>query len=76
MPAAERMAELGEVDLLVIGGGVNGAGVARDAAGRGLSVLLCERTISAREPARAPESWCTGGFATSNTTSSGWSARR
>jgi glycerol-3-phosphate dehydrogenase len=31
------------VDLLVIGGGVNGAGVARDAVGRGLSVLLCEK---------------------------------
>jgi glycerol-3-phosphate dehydrogenase len=30
-------------DLLVIGGGVNGAGIARDAAGRGLSVLLCEK---------------------------------
>ena len=27
-------------DLLVIGGGINGAGIARDAAGRGLSVLL------------------------------------
>ncbi len=33
----------GVVDLLVIGGGVNGAGVARDAAGRGLSVILCEK---------------------------------
>ncbi len=31
------------IDLLVIGGGVNGAGVARDAAGRGLSVTLCEK---------------------------------
>ena len=31
------------VDLLVIGGGVHGAAVARDAAGRGLSVHLCER---------------------------------
>ena len=31
------------VDLLVIGGGVNGAGIARDAAGRGLSVILCEK---------------------------------
>src|SRR5262245_10443414 len=30
-------------DLLVIGGGINGAGIARDAAGRGLSVLLIER---------------------------------
>jgi glycerol-3-phosphate dehydrogenase len=30
-------------DLLVIGGGINGAGIARDAVGRGLSVLLVER---------------------------------
>jgi glycerol-3-phosphate dehydrogenase len=30
-------------DLLVIGGGVNGAGIARDAAGRGLRVLMCEK---------------------------------
>ena len=32
-----------ETDLLVVGGGINGAGIARDAAGRGLSVLLAER---------------------------------
>jgi len=30
-------------DLAVVGGGVNGAGIARDAAGRGLKVLLCEQ---------------------------------
>jgi glycerol-3-phosphate dehydrogenase len=30
-------------DLLVVGGGINGAGIARDAAGRGLSVLLVEK---------------------------------
>lgn len=30
-------------DLLIIGGGINGVGVARDAAGRGYSVLLAER---------------------------------
>lgn len=30
-------------DLLVIGGGINGVGIARDAAGRGLKVLLCEQ---------------------------------
>lgn len=30
-------------DLMVIGGGINGCGIARDAAGRGLSVALCER---------------------------------
>jgi len=32
-----------EVDLLIIGGGINGAGIARDAAGRGLEVMLCEK---------------------------------
>ena len=39
------MADVGRqvVDLLVIGGGINGAGIARDAAGRGLSVVLCEK---------------------------------
>ncbi len=37
------MTDHGTVDLAVIGGGVNGAGIARDAAGRGLSVLLCEK---------------------------------
>lgn len=35
--------ETGVYDLFVVGGGVNGAGIARDAAGRGLSVLLCEK---------------------------------
>lgn len=30
-------------DLFIVGGGINGAGIARDAAGRGLSVFLCEQ---------------------------------
>lgn len=30
-------------DLIVIGGGINGTGIARDASGRGLNVLLCEQ---------------------------------
>ncbi|MFZ9134152.1 MAG: FAD-dependent oxidoreductase, partial [Gemmobacter sp.] len=29
-------------DLFIIGGGINGCGIARDAAGRGLSVVLAE----------------------------------
>ena len=29
-------------DLFIIGGGINGCGIARDAAGRGLSVALAE----------------------------------
>jgi glycerol-3-phosphate dehydrogenase len=32
-----------DYDLAIIGGGVNGAGIARDAAGRGWRVFLCER---------------------------------
>lgn len=31
------------IDLCIIGGGVNGAGIARDASGRGLSVVLLEK---------------------------------
>ncbi len=31
-----------DYDLIIIGGGINGAGIARDAAGRGMSVLLAE----------------------------------
>jgi glycerol-3-phosphate dehydrogenase len=32
-----------DFDLAIIGGGINGAGIARDAAGRGLKVVLCEQ---------------------------------
>src|SRR6266571_5145463 len=41
MPLMSVMSE--RFDLLVVGGGINGVGIARDAAGRGLSVLLCEK---------------------------------
>ena len=30
-------------DLLIVGAGINGAGIARDAALRGLDVIICER---------------------------------
>jgi glycerol-3-phosphate dehydrogenase len=42
-------------DLLVIGGGINGAGIARDAAGRGLSVMLAEKD----DLAAATSQWST-----------------
>src|ERR1700684_32887 len=42
-------------DLLVIGGGVNGCGIARDAAGRGNSVFLCEMN----DLASGTSSWST-----------------
>src|SRR5438270_1183900 len=34
---------MADFDLAIIGGGINGVGIARDAAGRGLSVLLIEQ---------------------------------
>src|SRR5262245_25713745 len=34
---------MADFDLAIIGGGINGAGIARDAAGRGLRVLLVEQ---------------------------------
>jgi glycerol-3-phosphate dehydrogenase len=37
------MADFDNFDLAIIGGGINGAGIARDAAGRGLRVLLVEQ---------------------------------
>jgi len=42
--AANPTGDPGEAfDLLIVGGGINGAGIARDAAGRGLTVVLCEK---------------------------------
>ncbi|MFL5286920.1 MAG: glycerol-3-phosphate dehydrogenase, partial [Rhodopila sp.] len=37
------MADLERYDLAIIGGGINGAGIARDAVGRGYSVFLCDK---------------------------------
>ena len=42
-----------DLDLLVIGGGINGVGIARDAAGRGLKVALVEKD----DLASATSSW-------------------
>ena len=50
------------LDLLVIGGGINGAGVARDAAGRGLSVLLCEQADLASGTSSASSKLIHGGL--------------
>jgi glycerol-3-phosphate dehydrogenase len=45
----------GIFDLAIIGGGVNGCGIARDAAGRGNSVFLCEMN----DLASGTSSWST-----------------
>ena len=49
-------------DLAVIGGGVNGAGIARDAAGRGLSVLLVEQHDLAAHTSSASSKMIHGGL--------------
>jgi glycerol-3-phosphate dehydrogenase len=49
-------------DLLVAGGGINGAGIARDAAGRGLSVVLCERDDLASHTSSASTKLIHGGL--------------
>jgi glycerol-3-phosphate dehydrogenase len=50
------------LDLLVVGGGINGAGIARDAAGRGLSVLLCEQDDLAAHTSSASTKLIHGGL--------------
>jgi glycerol-3-phosphate dehydrogenase len=50
------------VDLLVIGGGINGAGIARDAAGRGLSVTLVEKADLASATSSASSKLLHGGL--------------
>ncbi|WP_422879679.1 glycerol-3-phosphate dehydrogenase [Noviherbaspirillum cavernae] len=49
-------------DLLIIGGGINGAGIARDAAGRGLSVALCEQNDFAGATSSASTKLIHGGL--------------
>ena len=49
-------------DLMVIGGGINGAGIARDAAGRGLSVILCEKDDLASHTSSASTKLIHGGL--------------
>jgi glycerol-3-phosphate dehydrogenase len=49
-------------DLLVIGGGVNGCGIARDAAGRGLKVVLAEQNDLASATSSASTKLIHGGL--------------
>jgi len=56
-------APLAEVyDLAVIGGGINGCGIAADAAGRGLSVFLCEQHDLAAHTSSASSKLIHGGL--------------
>lgn len=56
----ETVSEL--YDIAVIGGGINGVGIAADAAGRGLSVFLCERDDLASHTSSASSKLIHGGL--------------
>lgn len=49
-------------DILIIGGGINGCGIARDAAGRGLKVLLVEKDDLAAHTSSASSKLIHGGL--------------
>ncbi len=49
-------------DVLVVGGGINGVGIARDAVGRGLKVCLCERDDLAAHTSSASTKLIHGGL--------------
>jgi glycerol-3-phosphate dehydrogenase len=51
-----------ECDLLVVGGGINGAAIARDAAGRGLNVVLCEKDDLGQHTSSASSKLIHGGL--------------
>ncbi len=51
-----------DFDLVVIGGGINGCGIAADAAGRGLSVLLAEKADLASGTSSASSKLIHGGL--------------
>jgi glycerol-3-phosphate dehydrogenase len=51
-----------DCDVLVVGGGINGAGIARDAAGRGLRVVLCEKDDLAQHTSSASSKLIHGGL--------------
>src|SRR5260221_13586206 len=56
-PGRQRM-----YDLLVVGGGINGVAIARDAAGRGFRVLLCEKGDLAAATSSASSKLVHGGL--------------
>jgi len=62
MTSSTPMASSETYDLLIIGGGINGAGVARDAAGRGLKVALCEQNDFAGATSSASTKLIHGGL--------------
>ncbi|UTY59827.1 glycerol-3-phosphate dehydrogenase [Massilia sp. erpn] len=51
-----------DCDVLIVGGGINGVGIARDAAGRGLCAVLCEKDDLASHTSSASTKLIHGGL--------------
>ena len=64
-----------QFDVIVVGGGVNGTGIAMDAAGRGLKVLLCEMNDLASATSSSSSKLIHAAFVILSTTNSDWSGR-
>lgn len=62
MPDHSAPSAAPQYDLVVIGGGINGSGIAADAAGRGLKVLLCEQDDLAQHTSSASSKLIHGGL--------------
>ncbi len=57
-----RNSRIPDCDVLVVGGGINGAGIARDATGRGLRTVLCEQHDLAQHTSSASTKLVHGGL--------------
>src|SRR6266511_3031080 len=62
MLISRSMESAGMFDLAIVGGGINGTGIARDAAGRGLRVLLVEQNDLASGTSSASTKLIHGGL--------------
>src|SRR5258708_3772892 len=60
--ARDLAGDLPDFDLAIVGGGINGTGIARDAAGRGLRVLLVEQNDLASGTSSASTKLIHGGL--------------
>ncbi|MHB1667712.1 glycerol-3-phosphate dehydrogenase [Thiomonas sp.] len=61
-PDADERAQPQACDVLVVGGGINGAGIARDLAGRGHRVMLCEKDDLAQHTSSSSTKLIHGGL--------------
>ncbi len=61
-PAAPSPSDVPDCDVLVVGGGINGAGIARDLAGRGWRVVLVEQDDLAAHTSSASSKLIHGGL--------------